>query len=366
MIASSDAILRTGVSQTSFISEKAARLKADGRDIISLSAGEPDFDTPTHIAAAGWRAVQQGKTKYPPVAGISQLKAAIARKFARENELAFKANEIIVSNGAKQVIANAFLSSLNPGDEVLIPTPYWVSYPQLAQFCGAKPVYVVPRHSNFKITPDELNKALTPRAKWFVLNSPCNPSGAVYSADELKALAGVLLRHPNVWVLVDDIYEHLVYDGITFSTLTQVEPSLADRTLVVNGVSKAYAMTGWRLGYGAGPSALIAQMEILQGQMTSGVCTIAQWAAVEALDGPQDFISAARQSFEDRRNRVVALLNEAVGLDCPMPQGAFYAYPNCAALMGLSTPAGKTIRTDEDFVTALLKRPPNSPDRSHP
>jgi aspartate aminotransferase len=347
---------RVKPSATIVITQKARDLKAQGRDVISLSVGEPDFDTPDNIKKAAIEAINRGETKYTPVAGIVPLREAIVKKFKRENNLDYKASQVIVGTGGKQVLFNAFAATLNPGDEVIIPTPYWVSYPEMVLMSGGEPVFVPTTLENqFKLQAADLDKAITPKTKWVVLNSPSNPSGAAYSYDELKAITDVLVRHPHVWVLTDDMYEHLTYGDFKFVTPAEIEPNLMDRTLTMNGVSKAYAMTGWRIGYAAGPDALIKAMDMVQGQQTSGACSIAQWAAVEALNGPQDFIGQSRKVFEGRRDLVVSMLNQATGLKCPMPEGAFYVYPSCAALIGKKTDDGKVINTDEDFVTALLE-----------
>jgi aspartate aminotransferase len=351
----SDALSRIKPSATIQITQKARDLKAQGLDIISLSVGEPDFDTPENIKEAAIAAIRRSETKYPPVSGIQPLREAIATKFKRENGLDYKPSQTIVGTGGKQVIYNALLATLNPGDEVVIQRPYWVSYPEMVLLNGGTPVFVETRlEDNFKLQPEALDKAITPKTKWVILNSPSNPSGAAYSAVELKGITDVLLRHPHVWVLTDDMYEHLIYDGFTFATPAQVEPNLYERTLTMNGVSKSYAMTGWRIGYAAGPEPLIKAMDFVQGQQTSGASTIAQWAAVEALNGPQDHIVTFRKAFEERRNLVVSMLNQTKGLQCPMPEGAFYVYPSCASAIGKIAPNGKRIETDEDFVTALL------------
>lgn len=337
------------------MTKRARELKAQGRDVIALSSGEPDFETPENVRAVAQAAVARGESKYPPVAGLPALREAVARKFKRENGLDYRPGQTIVSNGAKQVIANAMLATLNPGDEVVIPTPYYGLYLQLTQLAMAQPVFVQTRtETGFKLQPEDLARAITPKTKWFFFNSPCNPSGAAYTHDEVKGLTDVLLRHPHVWVLTDDIYEHLVYGGFRFATPAQVEPSLAERTLTVNGISKAYAMTGWRIGYGAGPEKLIHAMETLQGQLTSGANLIAQIASVEALDGTQDYIPARRKVFEQRRDLVVSMLNQAHGVKCPMPQGAFYVFPSCAELIGKTAPSGKKLLSDKDFVDELL------------
>ncbi|CAH1665275.1 MAG: pyridoxal phosphate-dependent aminotransferase [Chelatococcus sp.] len=350
-----DALSRIKPSATIMLTQKARDLKATGRDVISLSVGEPDFDTPDNIKEAAIAAIRRGETKYTPVPGIVQLREAITRKFKRENELDYKPSQVIVGTGGKHVIYNAFLATLNAGDEVVIPAPYWVSYPEIVVLCGGTPVPVLTTiDNNFKLQAEDLERALTPKTKWVLLNSPSNPSGAAYSYEEMKAITDVLVRHPHVWVLTDDMYEHLVYGDFKFVTPAQVEPSLHERTLTMNGVSKAYAMTGWRIGYAAGPEHLIRAMDMVQGQQTSGACSIAQWAAVEALDGPQDHLGVFRKAFEERRALVVSMLNQARGLSCPMPEGAFYVYPSCAPLMGKTAPSGKVIETDEDFVMELL------------
>ena len=351
-----DVLSRVKPSATIAVTQKARDLKAQGREIISLSVGEPDFDTPDNIKQAAIRAIEKGETKYPPVLGIMPLREAIAAKFSRENGLDYKAAQTIVGTGGKQILYNAFLCTMNKGDEVIIPAPYWVSYPDMVLINGGEPVFVATsiEHS-FKLQPADLERAITPRTKWVILNSPSNPSGAAYTRDELKALTEVLMRHPHVWVLTDDMYEHLVYGDFVFTTPAQVEPALYERTLTMNGVSKAYAMTGWRIGYAAGPAALIKAMDMVQGQQTSGACTIAQWASVEALNGPQDFIPVRRKAFEERRDLVVSMLNQARHLKCPSPEGAFYVYPSCAGAIGKTAPSGKVIATDEDFVGELLE-----------
>jgi aspartate aminotransferase len=351
-----DALKRVKPSATIAVTQKARELKAQGRDIISLGAGEPDFDTPDNVKKAAVEAINRGETKYPPVSGIQPLREAIARKFKRENGLDYTPAQTIVATGGKQILYNAFLATLNPGDEVIIPTPYWVSYPEMVALNGGTPVFAhATIENNFKLTAEALEAAITPKTKWFLFNSPSNPSGAAYSWDELKKLTDVLMRHPHVWVLTDDMYEHLLYGGVKFATPAQVEPKLYERTLTMNGVSKAYAMTGWRIGYAAGPIELIKAMDMVQGQQTSGASTIAQWAAVEALDGPQDYLEERRQAFERRRDLIVSMLNQANGLHCPTPEGAFYVYPSIAKLIGTSTPAGKKIETDADFVGELLE-----------
>lgn len=351
-----DALSRIKPSATIAVSQKARELKAKGRDVIALSAGEPDFDTPENIKEAAVAAIKRGETKYTPVSGIIELRKAIAAKFKRENGLDYTPEQTIVCTGGKQVLFNAFIATLNPGDEVIIPTPYWVSYPEMVALCGGTPVFAETTiATNFKLTPEVLERAITPKTKWFVFNSPSNPSGAAYTWDEVKALTDVLLKHPHVWVLTDDMYEHLVYGDFTFCTPAQVEPKLYERTLTMNGVSKAYAMTGWRIGYAGAPLHLIKAMDNVQGQQTSGTCSISQWAAVEALNGTQDFILTRRKAFEERRDLVVSMLNQAAGIECPSPEGAFYVYPSCGGTIGKKTPSGKIIQTDEDFVTELLE-----------
>ncbi|WP_027351319.1 pyridoxal phosphate-dependent aminotransferase [Halotalea alkalilenta] len=352
----SQALARVKPSASIVASQRARELKAQGRDVIALSAGEPDFDTPEHIKAAAQRAMARGETKYPPVAGIPELREAIVGKFKRENQLDYRVSETMVSNGGKQVIVNALMATIDPGDEVIVPAPYWVSYPEMVALCGGTLVIVETDPANgYKLTAEALGRAITPRTKWLMFNSPCNPSGAAYSRDELKALTDVLVDHPQVWVMSDDIYEHLIYGGLEFTTPAQIEPRLRERTLTVNGLSKAYAMTGWRVGYAGGPEPLIKAMDKIQGQITSGINTIAQWAAVEALTGPQDFIQEWRQIFERRRDLVVELLNQAEGVDCQRPDGAFYAYPSCGALLGRRAPDGTLIDSDEAFTRALLE-----------
>jgi aspartate aminotransferase len=351
-----DALSRVKPSATIVMTQKARDLKAQGRDVISLSVGEPDFDTPEHIKEAAIAAIRRGETKYPPVSGIPELRQAVSKKFKRENGLDYKPSQTIVSTGGKQVIYNAFLATLNPGDEVLIPAPYWVSYPEMVGLCGGKAVLVPTRmEHDFKLQPEDLERAITPKAKWIILNSPSNPSGAAYTRDELKRVTDVLMRHPHVWVLTDDMYEHLTYGGFDFVTPAQIEPDLYERTLTMNGVSKAYAMTGWRIGYAAGPEHLVKAMDFVQGQQTSGAATISQWAAVEALNGPQDHLAVFRKAFEERRDLVVSMLNQSRFLKCPMPEGAFYVYPSCAEAIGRTAPSGKRIETDEDFVAELLE-----------
>jgi aspartate aminotransferase len=350
-----DTLSRVKPSATIAVTQKARDLKAQGRDIISLSVGEPDFDTPDNIKQAAIAAIERGETKYPPVSGIVPLREAIAKKFKRENGLDYKPSQTIVCTGGKQVLYNAFLVSLNPGDEVVIPAPYWVSYPDMVLLTGGTPVIVQTTMAHgFKLQAEDLERAITPRTKWVLLNSPSNPSGAAYTRSELKSITDVLLRHPDVWVLTDDMYEHLVYGDFVFTTPAEVEPSLMDRTLTMNGVSKSYAMTGWRIGYAAGPESIIKAMDMVQGQQTSGACTIAQWAAVEALNGPQHFIAERKKAFEERRDLVVSMLNQAKFLECPSPEGAFYVYPSCSAAIGKLAPSGRRIDSDEAFVSELL------------
>jgi aspartate aminotransferase len=351
-----DTLSRVKPSATIIMTQKARDLKAKGRDVISLSVGEPDFDTPDNIKEAGIQAIRRGETKYTPVSGIVPLREAIARKFKRENDLDYKPSQTIVGTGGKHVIFNALMATLNPGDEVIVVAPYWVSYPEMVGLCGGTPVIIeATMEHNFKLQPEVLERAITPNTKWIILNSPSNPSGAAYSWDEMKALTDVLVRHPQVWVLTDDMYEHLTYGDFKFVTPAQVEPNLYERTLTMNGVSKSYAMTGWRIGYAAGPEQLIKAMDFVQGQQTSGACSIAQWASVEALDGPQDHLAVFKKAFEERRDLVVSMLNQANGLKCPTPEGAFYVYPSCAGVIGKTAPSGKTIETDEDFVLELLE-----------
>ncbi len=352
----SAALSRVKPSATLAADQKARELKAQGRDVISLAAGEPDFDTPDNIKEAAIRAIREGKTKYTAVDGIPELKRAICQKFDRENGLAYQPSQVTVGTGGKQVLYNALMATLNPGDEVIIPAPYWVSYPDMVLLAGGQPVFIAAGpEAGFKITPEQLEAAITPKTKWFLFNSPSNPTGAGYTAEEVKGLTDVLMRHPQVWIMSDDMYEHLVFDDFKFATPAQVEPGLYERTLTVNGVSKAYAMTGWRIGYAGGPEKLIKAMDFVQGQQTSGACSIAQWAAVEALTGPQDFIAERRRVFQERRDLVVSMLNQTKYLKCPMPEGAFYVYPSCAEAIGRKAPSGKTIETDEDFVSELLE-----------
>lgn len=351
----SEAVNRVQPSATIAVSNKAMELKRQGIDVIGLGAGEPDFDTPDNIKEAAIKAIQDGKTKYTPVDGIPELKEAIVAKFKRDNELTYTSSQVTVAPGGKPIIFNAFLATLNAGDEVIIPAPYWVSYPEMAIMCGGTPVPVAcGANQNYKLTPDALEAAITPKTKWLILNSPSNPTGAAYTKAELRALADVLLRHPQVWILTDDMYEHLVYDGFEYFTIAQVEPGLYDRTLTMNGVSKAYAMTGWRIGYAAGPDKLIGAMRKVISQTTSNPCSISQWASVEALNGPQGFLAERNEVFKTRRDLVVAELNKAEGLHCPTPEGAFYVYPSCAGAIGKTSPSGVLIENDEIFATELL------------
>jgi len=347
---------RVKPSPTIAVSAKARALKAAGRDIIGLGAGEPDFDTPDNIKAAAGRAIDAGKTKYTNPDGIPELKRAIVEKFARENALDYAPSQVIVSSGGKQVLFNALIATLNTGDEVIIPAPYWVSYPDMVRLAGGTPVIVAAAlETGFRITPEQLEAAITPRTKWLIFNSPSNPTGAGYARNRLKALTEVLMRHPNVWVMSDDIYEHIAYEGFTFCTPAEVEPRLMHRTLTCNGVSKAYAMTGWRIGYAGGPEELIRAMVKVQSQSTSCACSISQWAALEALTGPQDYIARSRAAFQRRRDLVVTMLDAAEGLSCPMPDGAFYVYPSIAGCLGKTSAGGALISDDEAFVTALLE-----------
>jgi len=351
----SEALARVAPSATVAISQKARILAQEGRDIIALSAGEPDFDTPLHVRDAAKLAMDEGKTRYTNVDGIAELKEAVAAKFRRDNGLDVTAADCFVSSGGKQIIFNALMATLNPGDEVVVPVPYWVSYPEIVRLCGAEPVFAVADASTgFKLSPAVLEAAITPRTKWLILNTPSNPTGAAYSADELRGLADVLLAHPHVHILTDDIYEVLVYDGGSFATIAQVEPELQKRTLTMNGVSKSHAMTGWRIGYCTGPRDLLAAMTKLQGQSTSNPSSISQWAAVAALNGPQEFLTEWRAVFQARRDLVVAGLNANTGLDCLTPEGAFYVFPSCQRLLGKTSAGGTKLDTDEDFVLALL------------
>ena len=347
---------RVKPSPTIAVTTKAAELKAAGRDIIALGAGEPDFDTPQNIKDAAIKAINEGKTKYTAVDGIPELKKAICAKFKRENGLSYEPSQVTVGTGGKQVLYNALMATLNPGDEVIIPAPYWVSYPDMVLLAGGEPVVIEgAMDKGYKISAAQLEAAITPKTKWFLFNSPSNPTGAGYSWDELKALTDVLMRHPHVWVMSDDMYEHLVFDDFKFCTPAQVEPGLYDRTLTVNGVSKAYAMTGWRIGYAAGPVPLIKAMGKIQSQSTSNPSSISQWAAVEALNGVQDYIESNKVLFQRRRDLVVSMLNQAKGVKCPRPEGAFYVYPDISACIGKTSAAGTVIDSDEAFATALLE-----------
>ena len=351
-----DVLSRVKPSATIAVAQKARELTAAGRDVIGLGAGEPDFDTPDNIKEAAYRAIRDGKTKYTPISGIPELRQAVADKFKRENGLDYTAAQTIISTGGKQVLFNAFMATLNEGDEVIIPAPYWVSYPEMVAINRGEPVFVDTKiEDNFKLRPEVLEAAITPKTKWLIFNSPSNPTGAAYTREELRALADVLLKHEHVWTMCDDMYEHLVYDGFDFTTLAQIEPALKDRTLTVNGVSKAYAMTGWRIGYAGGPAALIKAMAKIQSQSTSNPCSVSQWAAVEALNGTQDFIKPNQDLFKGRRDLVVSMLNQAKGITCATPEGAFYVYPSCAGVIGKTAPSGNTIATDADFATELLE-----------
>ena len=343
-------------SPTIAVSQLARDLAAQGRDVISLGVGEPDFDTPDNIKEAGIAAIRSGKTKYTAIDGVPELKAAICHKFKRENDLEYTPAQIHVAPGGKAVLFNVLMCTINPGDEVIIPAPYWVSYPDIVLLGGGTPVTVkTTLKDGFKLKGKDLAKAITPKTKWLILNSPSNPSGAAYSRDELKELTDVLLKHPHVWVLSDDIYEHLVYDNFKFATPAQVEPKLYDRTVTMNGVSKSYAMTGWRIGYCGAPAPLVQALSKLQSQSTTMPTSISQWAAVEALNGPQDFMKERAAHFEKRRDLVVSMLNKAKGIECAQPEGAFYVYPSCAGVIGKKTKDGKVIKTDEDFVKALVE-----------
>ena len=336
--------------------QPGARAQAAGRDVIGLGAGEPDFDTPDHVKEAAIAAIHAGQTKYTAVDGTPELKAAIAAKFDRENGLEYRTDEISVGAGGKQIIYNALMATLDPGDEVVIPAPYWVSYPDMTLLAGGTPVFVrCPEQAGFKLQPEDLEQAITPRTKWLILNSPNNPTGAAYSGDELRGLTDVLARHPHVWLLSDDIYEHLVYDGFAFVTPAALEPRLEDRCLTMNGVAKAYAMTGWRIGYAGGPVELIRAMAKIQSQSTSNPCSISQAAAVAALNGPQDFMAERTRVFKERRDLVVDLLNQAPGIRCHRPEGAFYVYPSCAGVIGRRTPDGTELADSEAFARYLLE-----------
>jgi len=352
----SDTLARVKPSPTIAVTTKAQQLKAEGKDVIGLGAGEPDFDTPEHIRDAAKRAIDAGKTRYTAVDGIPELKAAICAKFLRENGLTYTPQQVSVGTGGKQILYNALMATLNPGDEVIIPAPYWVSYPDMVLLAGGTPVPVVAGiETDFKLTAEQLEAAITPKTKWFIFNSPSNPTGAGYTEAELRKLTDVLMRHPHVWVMSDDMYEHLVFDDFKFVTPAQIEPGLYDRTLTCNGVSKAYAMTGWRIGYAAGPVALIKAMGTIQSQSTSNPSSVSQWAALEALTGPQEFLGDWRKVFQGRRDLVVSMLNQALGIRCPRPEGAFYVYPDISGCIGKATPGGTVITNDEVFATALLE-----------
>jgi len=352
-----DSLSRIKPSATIAVTDKARALKQAGRDVIGLGAGEPDFDTPDNIKRAAIKAIESGKaSKYTAVDGIPELKNAIVKKFKRENNLDYKPSQIIVSTGGKQVLFNALMVTLNPGDEVIIPAPFWVSYPDMVLLAGGEPVIVPTRlEDGFKMKPEALEKAITPRSKWIIFNSPSNPTGAAYNKAELKTMTDVLVKHPHVWIMSDDMYEHLVYDDFVFASPAEIEPRLYERTLTVNGVSKAYCMTGWRIGYAGGREDLIKAMAMLQSQSTSNPAAVSQWASVEALTGPQDFIAKHNKIFKERRDLCVSMLNQSKGLHCPKPEGAFYVYPSCAGAIGKTAPSGKTLATDEDFVTELLE-----------
>jgi len=351
-----ESLARVKPSPTIAVTTKAAELKAAGKDVIGLGAGEPDFDTPEHIKQAAKDAMDAGKTKYTAPDGIPELKDAIVAKFKRENGLDYARENISVGTGGKQILYNALVATLNPGDEVIIPAPYWVSYPDMVLLGGGEPVAVEAGiETGFKMTPDMLEAAITPKTKWLIFNSPSNPTGAGYSREEMKGLTDVLLRHSHVWIMTDDMYEHIAYAPFQFCTPAEVEPKLMERTLTVNGVSKAYAMTGWRIGYAGGPAKLIGAMRKVQSQSTSNPCSISQWAAVAALNGPQDYIAESGKAFERRRDLVVSMLNQCNGIECPVPEGAFYVYPSIRGCIGKTAPSGKKIETDEDFVTELLE-----------
>ncbi len=352
-----DSLKRIKPSATIAVTDKARALKLAGRDVIGLGAGEPDFDTPDNIKQAAIKAIQSGKaSKYTNVDGIAELKEAAARKFKRENGLDYKTSQISVGTGGKQVLYNALVATLNPGDEVIIPAPYWVSYPEMVLLAGGEPVAVpTTMASGFKMSAAALERAITPKTKWLILNSPSNPTGAAYTKSELKTLTDVLVKHPHVWIMTDDMYEHLVYDDFEFFTPAQIEPQLYERTLTVNGVSKAYCMTGWRIGFAGGPEPLIKAMAMIQSQSTSNPAAVSQWASVEALNGPKDFIPKHNKIFKERRDLCVSMLNQAKGIVCPKPEGAFYVFPSCAGTIGKKAPTGKTLETDEDFVTELLE-----------
>jgi aspartate aminotransferase len=350
------ALGRIKPSPTLAMTQKSRELKAAGRDVIGLAAGEPDFDTPENIKEAAIAAIRRGETKYTNIEGIPELRSAIAKKFKRENNLDYTPAQCFVSPGGKSIIYNAMMATLNPGDEVIVPAPYWVSYPDIVLLAGGTPVTIETRlEDNFRLTPEALDRAITPKTKWIIFNQPSNPTGACYTREQLKALTDVLMKHPHVWILTDDMYEHLVYGGFKFHTVVEVEPGLYERTLTMNGVSKAYAMTGWRIGYCAGPLPLIAAMAKLQSQSATNATSISQWASVEALNGTQDFIPKFQKVFEERRDLVVSMLNQSSCIECPVPEGAFYVYPSIRKMIGMKTPNGTTIRTDEDFANSLLE-----------
>lgn len=352
----SEALGRIKPSPTLAADQKSRELKAAGKDVIGLAAGQPDFDTPDNIKQAAIDAIRRGETKYTNIEGVPELRAAIAAKFKRENNIEYSPAQCFAGPGGKAVLYYALMASLNPGDEVLTIAPYWVSYPDIVRLAGATPIIVETTLSDgFRLTPEALEGAITPKTKWLILNQPSNPTGACYTAEQLKALTDVLLKHPHVWVLTDDMYEHLVFGGFKFHTVLEIEPRLYDRTLTMNGVSKAYAMTGWRVGYCAGPQPLIAAMAKLQSQSATNAASISQWAAIEALNGTQDFIPKNQKIFEERRDLVVSMLNQAKGIKCSVPEGAFYVYPSCAGLIGMKTPEGKEITSDADFAVALLE-----------
>ncbi len=351
----SESLARISPSPTLAMTQRARDLKASGKDVISLSAGEPDFDTPDHVKEAAIAAIKRGETKYTAVDGIAELKKAVAAKFRRDNNLNYSLSQISVAPGGKAVIYNAIMASMNPGDEAIIPAPYWVSYPDIVQLAGGTPIIIKTSETDgFRLRPEALDRAITPKTKWLIFNSPSNPSGAAYDRVSIKAITDVLLKHPHVMVLTDDIYEHILYDGCEFATIAEVEPRLFDRTLTLNGASKSYAMTGWRIGYAGGPEKLIAAMAKIMSQSTTNPCSISQWAAVAALNGDHGFLAERNAAFKVRRDRVVSMLNEAKGLSCRTPEGAFYVYPSCKGVISKTTPTGKMISNDEDFALALL------------
>ena len=351
----SDSVKRIQPSQTIAISNKASEMRAAGEDVISLGAGEPDFDTPQHIKDAAIAAIDQGKTKYTVVDGIVELKEAIRAKFLRDNKLTYSLNQVTVASGGKQILYNALMSTINPGDEVIIPAPYWVSYPDMTRIADGVPkIIATTQQTDFKLTSTQLESAITPKTKWVILNSPSNPTGTGYSREEIKALTDILVRHQHVWIMTDDIYEHITYDDFEFSTVAEVEPELYDRTLTCSGVSKSYAMTGWRIGFAAGPKILINAMRKVQSQSTSNPCSVSQWASVEALNGPQDFIASNNLAFKRRRNLVLKNLSAINGMNCVVPDGAFYVFPSISELIGKKTPQGTLISDDSTFASALL------------